>query len=235
MSSITDLRSRVRLIRLPLAFSTVADVWAGWFGSGHAFEPRLLILHGAALAFYFAGMTLNDLFDAPRDRVLHPERPLPMGTISVRAAAAQGVLLLGAGLGLATAAGQPGAGALLAATILGYDAILKRWALPGALAMGACRYLDVQLGAELAQGWAFGPALALGGYVAAVTLISTLEDRPDADRPKMQRITRTLLLGIFFVNAGSLYMTGHPLLAIATAALAVTFPLLVRLARAGIL
>ena len=52
---------------------------------------------GAGLAFYAAGMVLNDVFDVALDRRERPERPLPSGTIAVGTAAAVGRGLLTVG------------------------------------------------------------------------------------------------------------------------------------------
>ena len=98
-------------------------------------------------------MVLNDVFDREQDARERPTRPIPSGRISIGRAAAIGWTLIGrrrrAGLvgrrgGAAT--GGPGVVAtLLAATVSGYDAVLKRTPL-GPLAMGACRTLNVLLG-----------------------------------------------------------------------------------------
>jgi 4-hydroxybenzoate polyprenyltransferase len=220
---------RLRLLRLPLAATTVADVWAGWFGGAAlAFEPRLLVLHASSLALYFAGMTLNDVFDSERDRTIHPERPIPSGALTRGEAALQGALLLAIGVALAFAGGRLEEGLCLAAAVLAYDALLKRWPIPGALSMGLCRYLDVQVGAGFAAGALFPGALALGAYVAFVTLVSTLEDDPGRDRAAIGAWVRRLLLGIFLVDAAALLLSGRPDLAAAAALLAATFPLLAR-------
>jgi 4-hydroxybenzoate polyprenyltransferase len=227
------LVGHLRLLRLPLIATTIADVWSGYFGAG-ATGP-LLFTHGAAAAFYGAGMTLNDAFDAEVDRAKAPERPIPSGAISARAAFLQGMALLAAGIALA-ALGGPGrlaAGGALAAAILLYDGLLKRHAIPGALAMGACRYLDVQLGAGFAAGAAFPPALALGAYVAAITWRSTFEDRPGRDRAREKRKTRLSLLGIFAVDGAALAALGHTALGAAAAALAASVPLAGWLQRAA--
>lgn len=210
------LRGHLRLLRLPLIGTTVADVWAGYFGArallalgpaateagGASAAPaapvalaELALLHLAAACLYGAGMTLNDVFDARRDRALHPERPIPSGAVSARAAAAQGGALLAAGVGLAGLAG-PAHGALaglLAIAILLYDGLLKRWPIPGGLAMGLVRYLDVQIGVGIAIGgafaWGFQPAVFLGLYVFVLTYLSTFEERaaaaPGALRPTL--------------------------------------------------
>ncbi len=46
------------------------------------------------LILYFAGMILNDAFDAKRDRTLRPNRPIPLGLISVTQAWVTGLILL---------------------------------------------------------------------------------------------------------------------------------------------
>jgi 4-hydroxybenzoate polyprenyltransferase len=222
----------LRLARLPLVGTTVADIWAGHFaGAPGGGGAKILLLHGAAAALYCGGMTLNDAFDAEVDRAKHPERPIPAGLVGRGAAFAQGAVAIAIGLALAAAASprHAAAAAALTAAILAYDGFLKRWAVPGAIAMGACRYLDVQLGAGFAAGAAPPAALALGAYVAAVTFISTFEDRPGADRARRARLTLGLLLGIFFVDAASLALAGRAALAAAAAALALTAPALARL------
>ncbi len=224
------LPARLRLLRIPLAGTTIADVWVGWFaGAGLAFEPRLLLVHAAALSLYFAGMTWNDVFDAERDRTIHPERPIPSGAVTRGGAAAQAALLTAVGLAFALLAGRLTEGLLLAGAVLVYDGLLKRWALPGALAMGACRYLDVQLGAGFAAGPLFPGAVALGGYVTFLTLVSTREEDPRFDAVTVRAWTRRLLLGIFFVDALSLLLAGRHFPALAAALLAGSFPALARL------
>jgi len=241
-----SLAGRLRLLRLPLAGTTVADIWAGFFGAqawlatGPPAAPppegwlaRLFFLHAASLALYGAGMTLNDVFDAGRDRDLYPDRPIPSGQIDRRRAATQGAGLLALGIAAAFAAGPAHGviGTALAGAILAYDGALKRRRLLGALAMGCCRALDVQLGAGLAVGAFFPPALALGAYSTLVTAFSTLEERKGLDRARIERTTRLFLLGIFLVDAGSLAWLGRPRLAATTAALVATFPLLARVQR----
>jgi 4-hydroxybenzoate polyprenyltransferase len=237
---------------MPLAGTTVADVWAGFFCAGGMIETapeaaRLLVLHAAAIALYLAGMTLNDAFDAGDDATKHPERPIPSGILTRRDAFVQGFALLAIGVGCAFLAGlRPGLGACaLAAMILAYDGFLKRWAVPGAIAMGCCRALDVHLGSLLVRqeyADAFGsdsrglysdhfdwiPALALGIYIFGVTMISTQEDRPGLDKKKVGRLVFTLLRGIFIVDALMLAVTRRFVPALLALALVFTVPLLAR-------
>ncbi|MHC4389775.1 MAG: UbiA family prenyltransferase [Planctomycetota bacterium] len=281
----------VRLLRLPLIGTAVADVSVGWFGAaalGYA-PPAgaqggvvgLLLLHAAACCFYGAGMTLNDVFDATRDHALHPERPIPSGVVSRPAAALQGCALLAVGLGFAFVAGpRHGMVAIaLAGALALYDGAFKRFAIPGALAMGAVRYLDVQLGAGFAAGPLFLPALLLGFYTFFLTWISTYEEAPERSRSvralvlvlcavvgacgfgfpryllsvwyfalvgmvaavfgmrvvhdktarSVRSLTLALLLGMFLVNAGSLTGLGRWDLGLATASLALSFPIIAKL------
>jgi 4-hydroxybenzoate polyprenyltransferase len=207
------LLAHLRLLRLPLAATTVADIWVGYMvvrssrgplgADAPAHDPaQLLALHAAALCFYGAGMTLNDAFDADRDMALHPERPIPSGVIPRRAAFAQGALLLAVGIGIGAVLGG---GWLLAAALLGvgitlYNAVLKRWVVPGAVGMGLIRYLDIQLGAGFAAGVGLVPAMVLGFYVAGVTYLSTVEERPGDGRA----ITLGMGFTVFALMAGGL-------------------------------
>jgi len=213
--ALSAVRARLRLLRLPLAPTAVADVSAGYLCvralDGRPVEAGpFALLAGAALCFYGGGMTLNDAFDAERDRALHPERPIPSGAVSRESAFAQGALLLAAGMGLAALAGPPHGliAVALAVAILLYDGLLKRLAIPGALAMGLCRYLDVQLGAGFAAGAKFPPAALLGAYIVGVTFISTLEERPD-DAPKL----RAAVYGLLFLLFGGGMLMPYPMAA----------------------
>jgi 4-hydroxybenzoate polyprenyltransferase len=140
----------------------------------------------ASACLYSGGMVWNDYFDLDQDRRERPFRPLPSGKVSPGAALLLGVILLGAGGGLAWLAGWLHgaatttavlAGCLIAAILL-YDGWLKRtWA--GPLGMGACRFLNVLLGLSLAESpqWrlALYLALVVGVYIAGVTWFARKE------------------------------------------------------------
>jgi 4-hydroxybenzoate polyprenyltransferase len=282
-----NLHQHLRLCRLPLALTTTADIVtgavasraAGFEGALPAGQPlQLSLLLVAGLAFYTGGMTLNDVFDATRDSTLYPSRPIPSGAVSSRAAALQGIALLFLGLILSFGVGARTGliGLLLTLWIVLYNSLLKRWAVPGALAMGVCRYLDLQLGAGFSGGALFLPAVVLGLYTAGLTYLSTLEDTPTragalkagllfvvavlmfggalypryllsvwyfavvvgaaamvgmravhtGTRSDVARLTLLLLLGMFFVNAGSLTGYGAWKHGAVVAGLAGSFPLI---------
>ncbi|HEV3256836.1 MAG TPA: UbiA family prenyltransferase [Gemmataceae bacterium] len=197
-------RARVyaQLVRLPNVFTAMADIGLGVLASGGPprLWPQAILLLLASSCLYCGGMVWNDFFDLDQDRRERPFRPLPSGRVTPAAAARLGVGLLTAGLVLAYAAGwagQTGTGsadghawrsapvviaAVLAAAILLYDGWLKRtWA--GPLAMGACRFLNVLLGWQVAvaagRPWTLGVHLAcvVGLYIVGVTWFARTEAR----------------------------------------------------------
>jgi 4-hydroxybenzoate polyprenyltransferase len=192
----TDLRPYAQLVRLPNLPTAVADVALAALATQSlpGRWPAFLILVGASCCLYMAGMVLNDFFDVEQDRLERPDRPIPSGRVSRRAAGRLGAGLLGAGVGLAFLAGwvmvlrEEAAGpfrpaviaGVLAVAILAYDGWLKRTAL-GPVAMGSCRFLNVLLGVSLAgsSAWPLGPYLALvvGLYIVGVTWFARTEAR----------------------------------------------------------
>jgi hypothetical protein len=197
----SPLLSYLQLMRLPNAFTAMADVAMGflfvqlprwtWDPWRDGWTLGLLIVASSSL--YTAGMVLNDVFDLETDRRQRPERPIPSGRISPKAARRLGwnLLMLGVTLGIGAAffAGhaRPGVvAALLAASIVLYDAWLKRTPL-GPPAMGACRMLNVLLGMSVmtaplaAENWLV--AGAIGVYVAGVTWFARRESQQSRPLP----------------------------------------------------
>jgi 4-hydroxybenzoate polyprenyltransferase len=152
-------------------------VLAGFAVAGRGNPRALPWLLGATMCLYAGGVVLNDVFDLEIDRRERPERPLPSGRVSLRAAAALGATLLLAGVGLAFGAGR-GAGAVALATalcILLYDAWGKRHTWTGPINMGLCRAGNLMLGVAAVPG-GLAAAWPLGGlplvYITAVTAVS---------------------------------------------------------------
>ena len=187
-------RAYLELMRVPNLFTAAGDVVAGYalLGRGVVVEWRdLAVLIAASVALYAGGVVLNDYFDADVDRAERPERPIPSGRVTERQALGLGVRLLGLGCILAVAVS--GASLLVAAALVGcivlYDARGKRVRYLGSLNMGACRFLNVVLGAT---GITAGGAAGLGrlehwswfvvpaagivmAFIVAVTVLSTGE------------------------------------------------------------
>ncbi|MDG2128101.1 MAG: UbiA family prenyltransferase [Fuerstiella sp.] len=180
----------LRLMRLPTVFTALTNVLCGFIvSSSERSLPDilalkyfwLLLLSSAGL--YLGGMVLNDVFDAELDARERPERPIPSGRISKKAAAVFGTLLMLTGI---TAAGLAGIFAetepvgvcialILAAVVILYDAVLKNTG-GGPFGMAGCRFLNIMLGAGCAGSWDAvwsGPqvdiAAALAVYVFGVT------------------------------------------------------------------
>ncbi|MGX7827621.1 SCO3242 family prenyltransferase [Actinokineospora sp. 24-640] len=161
------MRAYMELVRAPAALTVLGDTVAGAaFGPGLAGRRALLPL--ASVAFYWAGMALNDWSDRALDAVERPERPIPSGRVRPETALGVAVGLTAAGLGLAGAAGRLRAAVPLAAAVWAYDVVLKSTAA-GPLGMAACRALDVVMGGGRA---ALPAALAVGGHTLGVTALS---------------------------------------------------------------
>lgn len=200
-------RDLLLFLRAPLAATAVMNLCLGLALARPAGElaPRywgaIALLALASACLLWAGMGLNDLFDLERDRALHPQRPLPSGRLPLGLARLAGWGFLAAGVGLEGLASYVAVGSplwgLVGATcvaicILSYDGWLKRWRIPGALAMGSCRASNALAGAY-ALGW-WSPvegwtealplyAAILGGYVAALTFLSTYEEETARPAP----------------------------------------------------
>jgi 4-hydroxybenzoate polyprenyltransferase len=161
---------------------------------------------GVAVAMslmYCGGMALNDAVDAKIDRSERPRRPIPSGRVSRRAAIVFTVVCLAGGLGVLAGFGAvaPAWGGALAATIVAYDIVHKRWGA-AALLMGACRGLVVVTAAAAAAptvDWSrAGPlAGAMTAYIVGVTLAA----RHEAGEPKPMRWPTAVLPAIVIAPA----------------------------------
>src|SRR5580693_6347212 len=102
----------LQLIRLPNVVTAAADSLAGWLlATGSFAEPgRWLPLAAASMVLYASGTALNDVFDFEIDRAERPNRPLPSGQVSRRAAAWLGGLGLVLGPALACMSGTAASG-----------------------------------------------------------------------------------------------------------------------------
>jgi 4-hydroxybenzoate polyprenyltransferase len=172
---------------------------------------------------YLSGMVLNDVFDAEVDARDRPDRPIPSGRISLKAATAVGWGMLSAGLVLAwivsyaTNYWPPGVVAtLLAACILLYDGALKRTRL-APLIMGECRMLNVLLGMSvMVIPWGKAEifiAIGIGIYIMGVTIFA----RTDARISTRTRLTSgliVLLSGIVLLAAVPWLTAERPPLAV---------------------
>jgi 4-hydroxybenzoate polyprenyltransferase len=172
------LGTLIELVRAPAALSVPGDVVAG-AGAARVLSGRTAGLACSSVCLYWAGMAANDWADRELDAVERPERPIPSGRISPRAALGVAVGLTAAGLAAAAAAGGRRSLAVavpLAVAVWGYDLRWKNTA-GGPIGMAACRALDVLLGASPARrpGRAVPAAVAVGVHTYTVTALSRRE------------------------------------------------------------
>ena len=179
----------LQLMRIPTVFTALSNILCGYLITHNLTtaelpqHPDLWLLLISSAGLYLGGMVLNDVFDAALDAIERPERPLPSGRISRRAAAVFGSLLLIIGVGCAAAVGMGSlliAGLIVAAVLL-YNGLLKS-TIAAPLGMGTCRFLNLMLGASagttLTSVWQTTPmtvAAGLGIYIVGVTVFARNE------------------------------------------------------------
>ncbi|WP_158888423.1 SCO3242 family prenyltransferase [Amycolatopsis anabasis] len=194
------MKALAELVRAPAALTVFGDTAAGAAAAGRPLSGRRLLLPVASVAFYWAGMALNDWADRRLDAVERPERPIPSGR--VRPGTALGVAsgLTAAGLGLAGFA--EGRRALrvavpLAGAVWAYDTWLKRTPA-GPFGMAACRVLDVLLGGAGAPA-----AAAIGVHTLGVTALSGGEVHGGSPATARAAALGTAIAGGLAVRRGS--------------------------------
>jgi 4-hydroxybenzoate polyprenyltransferase len=171
----------LRLARISNTPTVVSNAVAGAMLASTAAEAGTVAVVAVAMAlFYTAGMIFNDVCDEEIDRRERPERPLPSGDVSRRAAigAVVGLFAIGEVL-LALEGVEPFlAGLGLVALIVLYDAWHKANVISPVL-MGGCRalvYVVAALAVASAVGaevWAAAGVLLL--YVVGLTQVAKAE------------------------------------------------------------
>lgn len=172
-----SLRPYLELMRPPNLTTAAADVLAGFAAGGFANPRALPWLLASTICLYGGGVVLNDVFDAGLDARERPERPIPSGRATVRAATRLGIALLGMGVaaGVLASARSAVIALFIAGSAVLYDAWGKKRPLGGPFNMGVCRGLNLLLGLSaapvlLGQRWPL--ALIPLVYIAGVTAVS---------------------------------------------------------------
>jgi len=215
------------LARISNSPTVVSNVLAGAALAGVLeLQPTLAWLALSMVAFYTAGMLLNDVCDYGWDLVHRPDRPLVVGLVSRQAALVATTVLFAAAaavlwqIGLSAFLG----GLALIACIVLYDTWHKTNPL-SPLVMAACRVL-VYVTAFAAFAWP--PTLGL--YVAATALVLymvALTAIAKSGRVKGPIIAR-LIAGISILDALVLAVSGAGLAMIGIAVLACALTLLLQ-------
>ncbi len=176
--------------------TAIADVLAGIAISGFVIETAsfadhilpIILLCISTIGLYGGGVVFNDVFDAELDRIERPERPIPMGIISVKEGALLGIFLLLAGIVAAFMVNYFSGLLAIAISISAvvYDKWGKHQSFLGPLNMGLCRGLNLLLGVsilatQLSVYWylAFVPVI----YIASITMISRGEVHGGKSKP----------------------------------------------------
>jgi len=169
-----SVRGIVRILRLPLFVTAVADVLAGYTVAtvlgGKPFDWHLAaLLAGTSAGLYLFGMVQNDLVDVGLDRRLKVPRPLVVGELGIGAAVI--LLILTAGLAAVCAvmlrviANRGGALTLAIGTFAAinlYNLAAKRGpAYVAVSVMGLCRLLNFAIGVAAVTGIPHDMGLAL--------------------------------------------------------------------------
>lgn len=188
----------LRLLRVGTLFSPAADVVASAAVAGLPWSADVVRAAAASVCLYAAGMVWNDVADRRVDAVARPERPLVRGDLSLRFALALGVVLLAAGVLLSPCPRHHG---LIALLVLVYDFANKRLGWFAAPLMGSLRALNLATALALPAA-ADCPALlaaavCYGAFIAGVTVLGMLEDRPAASARLVVAVQATAVLAPF--------------------------------------
>ncbi|HTI49796.1 MAG TPA: UbiA family prenyltransferase [Planctomycetaceae bacterium] len=212
-----NLISYLQLCRFAAVFTAMADIFLGYLLTQPDLSPSrdFGLLLAASSGLYLAGMVFNDIFDRNVDARERPNRPIPSGRVSLQGAAIFGAVLLAIGLVAAGLVGKQSAfvATYLVGAIFLYDGLLKPTPL-GPVAMGACRFLNVMLGASTAIDPSVGGptnasvwghpqlhvALGLGIYIAGVTWFARKE-AGTSSRWQLAGALGVINLGVIFLAA----------------------------------
>lgn len=180
---------------------------AAWPSAG---QLAIAILAGCLI--YAGGATFNDVADAEFDRQHRPGRAIPRGAVSRMTAAQVAAAEMGGGIALLVIAGASALwSAALAATILLYDWVHKRW-VGSVVLMAGCRVLlaftIISLPGRTAQPAFHVWVSTLFVYIVALSLIARWEYRPGAPAAKLGRAVGRLLAFIPLIDAVALLLVG---------------------------
>jgi MFS family permease len=174
-------RAWLQLARVSNTPTVVSNAVAGAVLVSTTAPTGTVVLVAVAMAlFYTAGMVLNDVLDEEIDRRERPERPLPSGQVTRRAAliAVIGLFIFGEALLAVEGLAPFGAGLGLVALIVLYDAWHKGNVLSPVLMAGCRALVYVIAGLAVADSLPaelWGAAALLLVYVVGLTQVAKAE------------------------------------------------------------
>jgi len=187
----------LELARWENALLAVAGVVLGaWWATGRPNAPETIVMAGVAILLTTFANADNDVRDFEIDRIAHPRRPLPAGTLSIDTArivvgiSAAGALVLASLLGGAQTLAAVG---VIAAMTL-YNRGVKAHGVPGNVVVAVVASLPFLFGA-----WSAGsPGAGIPLFLVGVPLHFAREiakDLDDADADAAHRRTLPLRAG----------------------------------------
>jgi geranylgeranylglycerol-phosphate geranylgeranyltransferase len=191
------LAAVLALIRWENALLSVAAVVLGaWWATGHANQPETIVMACVAILLTAFANSDNDVRDFEIDRVAHPARPLPAGTLSI--AAARIIVGLSAASALILASLLGGAQTLAAVGVIAamtlYNRGMKAHGVPGNVIVAVVASLPFLFGA-----WSAGyPGAGVPLFLVGVPLHFAREiakDLDDAHGDAPHRLTLPLRVG----------------------------------------
>jgi len=171
------------MVGVALAIIAYREEW-----STHIHSPPLqigkplLVISVVLLLMYFAGMVLNDAFDAKRDKQLRPDRPIPRGLITAKQAWITGFIMLAIGNLLAFKIGLwAGFSTLALAFYILLYTVLHHIAIAAIPLMAFCRGLVYVVAVSAFSAQNVGAILLIycgiiAFYTALLTFVGTFEN-----------------------------------------------------------
>lgn len=218
-----------RISNLPTVWTNILAAWI-LAGGKWDWQPLAWLLAGGSL-IYIGGMFLNDAADAKFDREHRKERPIPSGRIPLSHAWIAGLGFLGSGFAMFVWGAQACiwlCGALVCAVVF-YDLFHKPW-IGSVFIMGSCRTLLYLAAASSVTGSlsltshmeVIAKAIALGGFIAGISLVARGEPRHDSVHPLLRAagvfgLALPLLVSLMLpLSTSDSWLPGWPSLLICT-------------------
>ncbi|WP_242202757.1 UbiA-like protein EboC [Aestuariivivens insulae] len=180
----------LQIMRPANVITSIADIIAGIAIAGflipNMWNPEIIthiILLGVSTAcLYAGGIVFNDVFDIEQDKINRPERVIPSGRLSLKAAQSLGTTLFALGIIAAFLVSKTSGFLAMAIMLLAllYDKYSKHHVALGPLNMGLCRGVNLILGMSINT--ALDPKYYLIGllpviFISAITLTAQKETK----------------------------------------------------------
>lgn len=139
----------LQLLRIPNLFTLPGDTVLGYIIAGGLINRSPFPFCITAIIFLYSfGLVTNDLADFNEDSIKHPDRPLPSGRVSRKAAKFAAILLLTLALVISARLNIYAfyTALVLASFILLYNFIFKKNSIIGPFTVALCRVLSIIFG-----------------------------------------------------------------------------------------